>query len=214
MTTRQGEPVEEVSFVGGSRVGWVNASWPLAKLTARAHQLRLAGFGTYEFTEQDVVSFEHYGFIPIFASGIRIIHNRTDYPAKIVFWCMGSRASVLEKIRAVGFRPLGTEVPRSSGFAIRWSVAILAILLWNVLFFADHWLKPLEAHPLRGPFALLALLAMFAISSALPRSVALQHVVLEPGHSIGEIKPFLRLLQIVTGFLSVGLVASLLFRHV
>lgn len=202
--------MDEVSFTGGSRVGWVNASWPLARLTARAHELKLSALGSYELSDQDVVSLEPYGSIPLLASGIRINHNRVDYPEKIIFWCMGSRDCILDDIRSVGFRPKGKAVARPSGFAIRWSVAILAVVIWNVLFFADNSFR-LSAGPHQpGPLTVLAMLAVFTVSSALPYSPGLQRAVLQTGHSIGEIKSFLRLLQIISGLLSFGMGGLLL----
>jgi hypothetical protein len=205
--------VEQVSFTGGSLVGLVNASWPLAKLTASAQQLRLSGLGSYEFSEQDVVSLEPYGSIPLLSSGIRINHNRLDYPGKIVFRCMGRREEVLEKIQAVGFRPQGREVARPSGLPIRWSVAILAVVIWNALFYADTSFRSSGIHARPGAFALLAMILVFTLSSALPYSGGLQRVVLRPGRSVGEIKQFLRLLQIVTGLLSLIAGSFLVFSR-
>lgn len=202
--------MKEVSFTGGARIGWVNASWPLATLTARAQELKLSTLGTYTFTDQEVVSFERYGSIPFLASGIRINHNRVDYPEKVVFWCMGSREGVLDEIRGVGFRPQGKTVARPSGFAFRWSVAILVIVVWNVLIFSDNQFHLASRPSLPGPLTMLALVSVFALSLALPRSAGLQRAVLRPGRSINEITPYLRLLQLVTGLMSLAMGISLL----
>ena len=90
--------MSETSYRGGARIGWVNASWPFARLTVSADKLALASLGTYEFSPLQVVSVEPYGSIPLLSSGIRIIHNRADYPEKIIFWCMGNRSRVLAEI--------------------------------------------------------------------------------------------------------------------
>ncbi|GAA0709569.1 hypothetical protein ISN75_01935 [Dyella marensis] len=201
--------MKEVSFTGGSRIGWVNASWPLATLTARAQELKLSTLGTYTFTDQEVVSFELYGSIPILSSGIRINHNRLDYPEKVVFWCMGNREAVLDDIRSVGFRPQGKAVERPSGFAFRWSAALLAIVVWNVLLLGDNQFHLASRPGLPGPLTVLALVSVFAVSSALPYSAGLQRAVLRPGRSINEITPYLRLLQLVTGLVSLGMGISL-----
>jgi hypothetical protein len=55
----------------------------------------------------------------------------------------------------------------------------------------------------------LALVSVFAVSSALPYSAGLQRAVLRPGRSINEITPYLRLLQLVTGLVSLGMGISL-----
>ena len=214
LVSRQGaSAVAEVSFTGGSLVGMVNASWPLARLTASAQQLTLSGLGTYVFSEQEVVSLEPYGSIPWLASGIRIRHNRLDYPGKVVFWCMGRRAAVLDGIQAVGFRPQGQDVARPSGMPIRWSVAILAAVIWNALFYADGAFRSSGAHARPGACALLAMLLVFGIASALPYSAGMQRVVLRPGHVVGEIRQFLRLLQLVTGLLSLIAGSFLVFSR-
>lgn len=192
----------ERSFRGGARIGWVNASWPFAKLTMSADKLSLASLGTYEFSPSQVVSVEPYGSIPLLASGLRINHNRADYPGKIVFWCMGNRDRVLAELRQIGFSPSGRPAARAPGFPIRWSVVIAVIALWNVLFMLDGS-APLQS---RGPglFSVLALLALFALATAVRTSPRIQRVVLREGHQAGEIKAFLGLLQIVAGSLSLA----------
>ena len=201
----------EVSFTGGSLIGWVNASWPLAKLSSSSTYLKLVSLGTYEFTPQQVVSLENYWSIPFFANGIRINHNRADYPAKMIFWCIGSRSKVFSRIKESGFSPAGQPIVRPSGFPIRWPVVIGIVAVWNLLFLADgSFTFPRTNMP--GKYSVLALLLVFGLSSAVRVSKRFQLLVLRPGHDVGEIASFLMLLQIVTGLLICILGAMLVFN--
>ena len=122
----------EVSFTGGARIGWVNASYPFAKLSCSRERLMLASLGTYEFTPDQVVSFGTYGSIPLLANGLRINHNRLDYPEKVVFWCAGSRDKVLREVGRMGFAPRGQPITRPKGFAFKWTVVIAFVVIWNL----------------------------------------------------------------------------------
>ena len=72
---------DSISSRGGARIGWMNATWPFAVLTARQAKLDLNAtlLGKYSFTPDQVISLEKYGCIPILGSGIRIHHNIADY---------------------------------------------------------------------------------------------------------------------------------------
>ena len=101
--------MEELSVRGGARVGWVNATWPFSKLTASAKHLKLSSLqGTYNFLPGDVISLQRRGVIPLLTTGVRIIHRRMDYPAKIIFWSISPKR-LIEKIRAVAFVPSAPE---------------------------------------------------------------------------------------------------------
>ena len=193
----------EASFRGGSRVGWVNASWPLAKLTANGTTLALTSLGTYTFTPSQVVSIEPYGLIPVLASGIRINHNRKDYPKTVIFWCMGHRSAILEEIANTGFRPVGQQLERAPGFPVRWVTVLVAIILWNALFLIDRAVAGSQPQP-PGLFAFLAVVLTFCAATATRAFPAFQRLVMREGHEVAEIKSFLVLLQIVTGIISVG----------
>lgn len=199
----ENNPKPNISYRGGSQIGWVNTSWPLVKLSVSAELLTLSGLGKHEFTPSQVVSFENYGAIPIIASGIRINHNRPDYPAQIVFWCVGSRKSVLRKIAEIGFVPAGAPLARAPGFPVRWSVVAVLVILWNALFLLDRSVGGNQPGVL-GPLALLAMLMIFIASTATRISPLVQRFVLRPGHQYAEILPFVQLLQLVTGGLSIG----------
>lgn len=123
--------------------------------------------GTFTFSQDQVISLEPYGSIPVLARGIRIVHSRPDYPKTIIFWCLGSREALLQRISEVGFVPKGTigSLVRAKGFPIRWSAIAIYVVLWNGLLLLDRTvLERRAAAP--GPIALLALLGTFDIRLA------------------------------------------------
>jgi len=201
----------EISFTGGARVGWLNASWPFAKLKIAASKLTISSLGRYDFSPEQVVTIERYGSIPILASGIRIKHNRIDYPKNIVFWCVGNRNRVLSSIEQRGFVPKGQPVLRVSGFPIRWPIVVALVVVWNVLILLDLSLNdgPQKGIGLGG---LVAMLLALGFSTALKKSSPIQEMVLRTGHQIGEIKYFLTFLQILLGLFSIAFGCGLLLR--
>jgi hypothetical protein len=207
--------MEEISVRGGARIGWVNASWPLAKLVASASRLRLTSvLDTYDFLPSDVVSIERYGLIPFFASGVRIAHARSDYPSKIIFWYLGNPEALIEQIRGTGFSP---TAPASSerkwrGFPIRWTAVLLFILTWNGLFLLDA-VVPRRLVNRPGLFTLIPLLLAFLVCWGTKTSPRLQKMILRDGHSVNEIKASLSLVQTVSGILLV-IFAVLVLTHV
>jgi hypothetical protein len=161
--------------------------------------------GSYSFTPEDVVGVEPYGSMPLFGRGARIVHTRTDYPAKIVFWTFRNPDRVVEDIRHVGFlgRASSATVPVRTAMAFRWSAVISFVVAWNVLFLLDGsvaWKQPKPP----GGFVLLALALVFTAAAAAQRSRAVQSWILKPGRSITEVRPILALLQLVSAFLFIG----------
>jgi hypothetical protein len=198
--------VDEVSFRGGSGVGWVNAGFPLARLTCSRQRLTLAGLGTCEFTPEQVVSFGTHGSIPFLANGLSIEHNRLDYPAHVVFWCMGSRDRVREEIRRIGFVPTGVAVERPRGMPFRWGLVIVLLLVWTLPFLLGPagfmWI---QGPPMPGQEFVPGLGIVFVLATAIKLSARAQRLALAPGHSVVEVRELLSLLQFVSGLLAVPL---------
>ncbi|MFZ6770384.1 hypothetical protein ACO0LM_25290 [Undibacterium sp. Di26W] len=204
--------MQDMSFTGGASVGWINASWPFAKLNISRQKIVLTTFGKYEFSPDQVVSFEPYGMIPVFMSGIRINHNRLDYPGAIIFWYLGRRDKVLGSFAQCGFQPSGKVCARPQGMPMRWSVLIAMILIWNVLFFLDlpPQLFPHGAEP--GPVQIFALVSACAFSTAAKLSTRLQKLIMREGRYFGEVKPVFGLMQLLTGALALAFGLMYLLR--
>jgi hypothetical protein len=190
---------------GGAQIGWVSASWPLARISTASDRLTIKAtlLGTYTFTPDQVSAVEPYVLIPFLAWGIRVRHLIPDYPQRIIFWSLGSPEAVLRGVRDSGFIPtaLDSVAPERRGLPVRWSAIIVGILVWNALF-----MLPFGGHGHMASasswLALVPLVAAFGLSIATPTSPTLQRLILKPGRCVGEIRPFLRLLAFVCGLLS------------
>jgi len=205
---------ENLTVTGGVRVGWANASWPLAKLSVSSTNLSIAAMmlGTYNFTPDEVVALEPYQSIPIIGRGIRILHSRSDYPEEIIFWCFRDPEILANDIRRVGFQPrVIRRIPREPrGIPVRWTTIVAVIVIWNVLFVLDGFVPWASPKP-PGPFVFLAIALMLAASLAMQRSPIVQAWVLKPGRSPTEIKPALRVVAVVSGLMLLGLALFSLF---
>jgi hypothetical protein len=191
---------------GGAQIGWVNASWPLARISAQSDRLVITVrlLGTYTFSPEQISTVERYVLVPVLAWGVRVRHRVPEYPQRVIFWCLGSPETVLGGIRDSGFVPTasGSAVPVRQGIPVRWSAIIASVLIWNALFmlpFAGYR----HSNPAPDWLVLLPLCAVFALSVGTLTSRTLQRLILKPGRNVGEIQPFLRLLAFICGLLSV-----------
>jgi hypothetical protein len=96
----------EQKWLGGARIGLMNATWPFARLKVTREQLvlKVVFLGTYVFRPEQVTKVEPYGLIPFAGKGIRIHHQVMGYPEKIIFWylCMNPKP-IADKIREYGY---------------------------------------------------------------------------------------------------------------
>jgi hypothetical protein len=201
-----------VSTTGGAQVGWVNWTWPLARLSASPGRLELhvAFSKPYVFTGSDVASLQRYGRLPILGSGIRINHVRPDYPPKVVFWCLGNPQRLIERITAAGFSAQAGPAALAAlptGFPVKWSVVLVWIALWNAL-----WLLDIATGCAPGYFAVASLILTAAVAASILLSPRIQALVLREGHNAGAIRPFLSLLLLIAIALSIGAAATLQSR--
>jgi hypothetical protein len=192
--------------IGGARIGWVSVSWPLAELCATQDKLTVTArlLGTYTFAPKQVSSIERYGMIPVLARGVRVRHCVPDYPQGIIFWPLGSPDGVLGGIRDAGFVPAASRsaAPLRRGIPVRWSAIIVAIIVWNALFMLPGAGRERSAWTPTF-LVLVPLIAAFVLSIGALSSPTLQHLILKPGRSVGEIRPFLLMQAFITGVLLV-----------
>jgi hypothetical protein len=197
---------QQYTITGGARVGWMNASWPLAKLSVSPDKLTITIvlLGVYSFAPSEVFAIERYVMIPVLGWGVRIHHCKVDCPKRVIFWCLGNPRGVLQGIRDTGFLPnaSGSSFPQHRGMAMRWSAILIAIAIWYGLFFLNNGRSGgVPSHP--GPLILAPLVFVFVLSLGTLKSPQLQRIILKPGRSVGEIRPFLRLIAFISGMLLV-----------
>ena len=94
---------------GGALVGWCNASFPLATLTATENELTMNVLfqPTYSFAPKQVIELKFFVVLPLLAWGVKIMHNVEGYPERLVFWHFWP-PRVIRRIHEVGFKPPGS----------------------------------------------------------------------------------------------------------
>ncbi len=193
---------QSFEVTGGARLGWIHASWPLARLTATSDTLLVSVglLGNYRFTPDTVVSIvAHSGMRD---RGIHIRHCVPEYPENIVFKCMGAPDRLLTGIHQTGFLPRApaSAQPLRRGFTLRWQAIVVMVIAWTAL----STLTMIPTFPPRFlrdmiPWMAIAIVPAFATTVALIRIPAFQHLVIKPGRNVGEIRPVLILLLLANG---------------
>src|SRR5262245_11438115 len=207
-----------ISIRGGLRVGWLHASWPLARLTASERSLSVSGLmvGGYDFTPDQMVALEPHGAIPLIGQGIRLRHSRSDYPRHIVFWCMDPERLIARIQREVGFLPRSSGAAAhamGTGMPVRPRALVVAAATWTALGLLSGFADREGARP-PGPLPLLLVASVFFGVVAIRRSPGLQTWALKPGRSVGEIQAVLSALQFASGFLLLVLGSALIVARV
>lgn len=185
---------------GGSQIGWVSATWPLAGIEVSPGKLTVTSMGKYEFAPAEVTAVEEVGSIPFFSTGVRIHHCKAQYPERVIFYPLIGRDYLLEAIRRAGFA-VGTPATRvRRGFPMRIPAILVVVLLWNALLLLDRSSSNASTSA-SGPYTLTALAGLFALATLLPKSERLQEFFMRDEHDVGEISSLLSLIQLVTGLL-------------
>jgi len=192
-----------LKYIGGARIGWVNATWPFAILTVTKDKLILNAtlIGKYSFSPSEIISLEKYRFF--LSWGIKIYHNVSNYPKNIVFWYFGKSQRLIDEIAKVGFIA-SAEVKSGHikhGIPVRWQALVIITVLWNMLFILDFNKSKSAPYGL-GMFSSIAIFLMFLGSISIWKLRLLQRALMKPGRSLNEIKPWLYLIALVTGVMS------------
>lgn len=70
--------------IGGARIGFVNATWPFAQLSADRDAIALRCLFKFRFPRHRITRLSRYR--PFFSTGLRIEHTVPFYPRFMVFW--------------------------------------------------------------------------------------------------------------------------------
>lgn len=205
-----------MKITGGARIGMAKASWPFATLKVTNEKLVLNAtiIGNLVFQPSDIIEIVPYSQIPILGKGIKIHHNVETYKETVIFWSSRDPNSIIAEIEASGFLN-NQEISNSSeidsvraqqkmgGFPIKRSVAIIAVVLWNLLFLTDflsYFQGEEKYFPIgNGIIAALGLVFCSALLSLL--SSDFRNVILKEGRTLEDIKKFAIFAMIITGFM-------------
>ena len=202
---------ETAAFTGGALIGWGNATWPFGRLSISPGQLTisLAFAGRYTFAPSEVSRLERCG---IASNGVRIVHTRADYPATFIFRCGAGRVQrVLDAATRAGFHAPVLSLPRRRGMPFRWAAIAQVVVVLISLGLLDQGLRPWSEPRRPGPLMMAGLGMLLAIAFAIQISDAAQAWAFKPGRSVSEVAPFLRLVQLVGGFLFAVFALQMLF---
>ncbi len=96
---------EELQYTGGALTGFINSTWPLAKLIIGKNTLDLKikflfFKNNYSFSSENIISIKAYqGFFPIAGRGIKINHTVSAYPKTIIFYTFKNPNLIFEEIK-------------------------------------------------------------------------------------------------------------------
>ncbi|MTB52658.1 hypothetical protein [Lewinella sp. W8] len=97
--------MRELQLRGGLRVGRINTSAPLVKLTVNHQELEIAAglSGHFVFRPEDIIRLEPQTIFPVLGKRVKIVHRNPDYPADILFLTFRDPETLITDIRKTGF---------------------------------------------------------------------------------------------------------------
>ena len=90
-----------IKYTGGSRIGSRNLTIPFASLHIEKEKIELksAGFKSLIFKPENLVEIEEVYFFPFIAQGIRLKHNKSEYPENIIFWSLTTPEKIIDSVK-------------------------------------------------------------------------------------------------------------------
>ena len=213
--------MNEISKIGGARIGKMNATFPFASLNVNSNGLFLNVliFGNYQFPFNKIIKIEKVGWLPFLGWGIRIYHTIEDYPSKIIFWCFSNPINLKSEIDSIAaFKPEEektifekleetSEIEKRKNndrLPIKTKYKVLGVIIWNLLFVIDIAVYMLPKNKFPGPFILIALLGALTVFCLLKFNKAFREKILIDSNSYKKIEGFINLSLLVLSFLSIG----------
>lgn len=195
-----------VSFTGGARIGWANASWGLAKLTADDSSLtiRASLLGEHVFAPSEVLAVKAVTWIPVLAWGVQVTHVRSDVAERVIFWTIGPPGRVVRAIADAGFVPSGdpADRPAHAGFPLQPAFVVAAIVLWNGLFLLDRpWNTLGSGRSPWGPGIFSAIALLLVGSLLIRRPGPFQNFALKSPAALARIRPALNIVTLVAALM-------------
>jgi hypothetical protein len=197
--------MNEFSISGGAYVGNTNAPKPFATLKADASVLKInvGLLGQLFFNADDIIQIEYASSIA--SSGIRIIHNVSSYPKKVMFTASMPYNDIIENIKATGFFNKTANDPiqyyqvkkmQEQGRIPFKTATIIAFLAgWNIPFLVGLAQRDISRIL---SYSHLSMLFLFLMTALTLFSSPFQTLVLKEDRQINDMKRSLYLILLLT----------------
>ena len=202
-------------LLGGARVGWIRATWPLAVLRVTEEFVELISvLGRRRFAPEEVVAIEPVSWFPLVAWGVSIKHLRSDTPEQIIFWSIRPPASVVRAIERAGFVATGSAVPvdrsQDEQLVVRPQLLGAAVLIIALILAVDRLLIP-SVMPGQPSYAAVVLLALlFGASLLVRRNGRFRRFAMNAPDGPPRYRELLNLLTAISAMMLFGAVMELL----
>ena len=196
----------DVHFVGGAKVGFATASFPLAILFANTSKITLYfGLDTYKLSPHQVAS------LAVKQNGISIRHTIQSYPSEIFFGGFGDAQKIYGKIYSTGFLPHGrledVVNKKSTPFCkAALEISILICIAITIVIFISLSSESVidRRNYITGILKTLTLLILLIQLLAIRFIAGLQKLIIKPGRYFGEVKCYFTLaIEIISLLLAV-----------
>ena len=98
--------VSKFSQIGGARIGFFNATWPLAKFSATSEAVSVRCAFKFIFPKDKIYRLSRYDGIPnalYRPTGLQIQHDVSSYPVFFVFWTFNFER-LKRELEALGYK--------------------------------------------------------------------------------------------------------------
>ncbi len=205
----------QLEITGGARIGFANATWPLATLIVTKYRLDINAtiVGNCSFTTNDIISIEPCS--GLFSKGIKINHRVEAYKNKeIIFWTNQKFEDIINSINEVGFvcnspSPINEDVIQRQNmgtFPIKRASGIVISIIWILLssFLLIDFFNFKEPPSFKGiipPFIFILTLSILILISK-----KFRNIILKKGRTIKDIDKVLYFILGISLLVLLGLI--------
>lgn len=213
--------MKQFEITGAARIGMIKATYPLVSLSVSPTRLELNASiaGNFVFQPKDIVKIEPFKHAYFPGRGVQIVHKVGNYTKKVFFGTKDDPETLMQRIKQTGFLTNQENVPmeeskdiltkqKQGSFPIKKQFALGFFIGWNAMFVMH--LLPFIKQNFPGFSTAMSIgisaLVLFLVSLISLYSPQFRKLYLKQGRTLKDIKKFLILTLVISGFMAVNAV--------